>query len=318
MKGENWYADFVNPNVYIDKMLHSENGKYIPFRYVLGIINAKISLFEYENLPNKLTPTILELSLLFCNRLCFYYYGGTKEWLLCRYVPNSERNYYYLPDTVNIIALNGVTLATDVSYDDLILVKDNRMDIMPFLSIKEYIDKLYYLERQEDKIINLACFPIAFCGNKKQANQMRELAKKSGNGTAYVIGDDSITDNVKSFDINVPISPTEVHEVREHWRRECLSSLGIYSADEKRERIVTAEITATNDFTDYCYQSAKLSRQQFCDEYNKRTNGNMKLIEVYDINYNEDSVLQGNRERKMAEADSINKGNKQNVSNSTV
>lgn len=304
MKGEQWYSDLVNPNVYIGKMLHSDSPS-IPFRYISGIIGIKTSLFTYDDLPGNLKPYILETALLFSSNLCFYKYGGTNEWLLCSYEPTGDYDYYMQPTKVSILSMNGITLATDVPFDSLILVKDNFFNIPPILSIKEYVDKLVYLERQEDKIVDLACFPVAFCGNKKQANQLRELTKKAGNGTAYILGDDSITDAVKSFNINVPISPTEIHEMRDHWKRECLSSLGIYSADEKRERIITAEINATNDYTDYCYQSCKLARKSFCDEFNRLTNSHVVLHEVYDVNYKEDSVLQANRERLKAQADNV-------------
>ena len=86
-----------------------------------------------------------------------------------------------------------------------------------------------------------------------------------------------------------------------------MSSIGIYSVEEKRERIVTQELVNQNDYTDFVYMSRLLPRQFAMKELSKRIGKDYKVIETYDLNFrdsvNEERYKQFNIEKAKAKGE---------------
>lgn len=305
-----WYYDFMNMNSALSQALIKQN--YIGgLHYIKDIASTKVSEFKYENIekiPN-LTSEILETIMLFNFQLCFYK-SNTLGWILCRYIFANTLNYYLRPTTVNLIALNGESIAMNVPYEDIILVKDNSMDIIPFIPMMEYIYKMEKIDTSVFRTLEVASLPLALVGNKKVATQMKAMAKKLGSGDALIACDEQLLDAVKAFDIDVKINPKDIYELKTKYKNECLSSMGIYSVEEKKERKIVAEVTSQNDFTDHIYQDMKTQRQRFVDALNKADPSlNIRLIETYDLNVQDDIEEKARMEGAIAQAT----GGKENV-----
>ena len=301
---DSWYYDFMNLNHAVSKAL--VNGR-LPYEihYVKDIMSTSISMFKVKNIeriPN-LTSQILEMALMFNFNLCTYKHPAL-GWILCRYIFGSNFNEYLRPDYVNLVALNGQPLAEHVPYSDIVLIRDNSMDIIPFICINEYLGKIHRVEETVFKTLAIASLPIALVANKKMANQLKQVAKNLGNSDPFITGDDSLLDIVKGFNIDVPVSPLDIYELKQKYRNECLSSLGIYSVEEKRERIVTQELVNQNDFTDFVYQDRKMERKRWVDEMNKRDPSlELELIEEYEVNVRENIKDDAAKAHAVAKAD---------------
>lgn len=283
----NWtYFYLMNPNVAVAELKHK-----MPFgswRYVLDIINTRVGMFTYDNLPRKLTSKILETSLLFGSDLCFYKPAGLDRVMLLKYTSDGTVDEYNQPTTVSLHTLKGENdIAENVPFEDIVLVRDNTLNIPRVLSIDEFIFKLLEIEDDLFKIMKLGTLPAVLSGSKKQAATLKVLSQKLGYKDAFIVGDESLTESVKGFNINIPFNPLDVYELRNKYYNEAMRSLGIYSVDAKRERIVTQELINQNDFSDFIYQDAKIERQLFVDECNRKFGTNIVMHETYDINYNE-------------------------------
>ena len=303
-KGDSWYYDFMNLNTAVQKCLIKGALPY-EFHYFKDIVSTKISMFKYKNIEKipDLTSQILEMAMMFCNRLCFYKKPGL-GWILCRYVIGSEWNPYLRPQRVNLMAFNGESIGFDVPYEDIVLVRDNSMDIIPFLCINEYIGKIHTVEKTIFKILKISTLPLALTGNKKVMSQFKTAAKALTGDDPLVGMDDSLVDKVQAFNIDVPVQPLDLYELKQKYRNECLSSLGIYSVEEKRERIVTQELVNQNDYTDFVYQDAKMERQRIIDELNRRDPSlQLELVEVYEVNVKESNDEEADKAYKVAKAE---------------
>lgn len=282
----NWQIyDFYNMDNMYKRFIHTEMPSDI-FRYVKDIINTRIGMFRYEGLPEGLTSQILEGSLFFNNSLCFAHIEGLGKWVLCSALYSSELDEYGKPIYVNLNTLTGISLAENVPYDDIIEVRDNSMNLIPFIPVAEFIEKIKKIEDDLFVLLDIGTLPAVITGNKKQVAELKQIASKLGKkDKAFITADNSLTDTVKTFNVNIPFNPLDVYELRNKYYNECMRSLGIYSVDAKRERIVTQELVNQNDFTDFIYQDARLERQLFIDKLNKKSGLNVKLIETYDVNY---------------------------------
>lgn len=267
--GQQWYYDFMNMNDALSRALIKQ-GYLKGLFYVKDFASLKVSSFRYKNIekiPN-LTSDILEACIMFNYCLCFYKVPGI-GWVLCRYIQNSPFNEYMRPDTVNLIALNGKSLATKVPYKDIILVKDNSMDVIPFVCMIEYINKIEYIDTSILRCAKVSSLPLVVSSSKRTANNANATAKKLYGDDMFIIGDDSLTNDVKTFNIDVPISPLDLYELKTKYKNELLSSLGIYSVEEKKERKIVSEIASQNNYVDGIYQDMLNQRLAFVEALNK-------------------------------------------------
>ena len=301
--GQDWYYNFMNLNEAVQKEILGGKLPWLQFRYVKDIINTKVGMFEYDDLPDDLTSQIVEMALLYKNHLCLYKVPALGRIILGCYVPASNYNYYWKPNRVNFLALNGETLAVDIDYNDIILVRDNKMDIMPYLVIQEYLEKISSIEDKLFKVMTMATLPLVLAGNKKQATAMKITAKNLGYKDPFIVTDESVVDSVKSFDINLRTSPVDIYVIKRKYMNECLSSLGIYSPEEKGERLLVDEIAAQNDYTDFIYTEAVNERKLFIEECNKRYGTNIKLRETYMTNF----MQTVEETKKLANAEAVKK-----------
>lgn len=306
---DSWYYNFSNMHSAL-KMNMIEgcvNTEYI--KYINDICGLYVGQLEYKNLPSKdLTSNIMRIAMLFNNNLCFYKCKGVGEWVLCQYLTGSEYNLYWKPKRVNLIALNGESIADNVPYEDIVVIRDNPLDIIPFMVISDYISRIREIDASIFKVLKIASLPLGIVGNKKQATAMKQVAKNLGSNDTFIIGDDTLVDSVKPFDINVPINPLDIYELKQKYLNECLSSLGIYSVDEKRERILEAEVSTQNQRTDYVYTEKLLENRRWIDEMNKR-GCNIELVEPMVVHEDEEAKKLAHEEHMVAVADGTYKKN---------
>ena len=256
-------------------------------RWVKDIINTKISMFEYDDLPSELTSEIMERALMFNNFLCFADIPGQGV-MLCRWRTDNIWNYYMKPISVNLMALNGKPLAYKVPYDDIVLVRDNSMDIIPFLTLNGWINKIIEKEKTLDSIFNWISLPTIISGDKEQVSSLKNLMKKASKREPFIVAAKNYKDHIEQFDLRLPVQLSEVYDILKKYRGLTLASMGIYEVDEKRERIVTAEIKASNDYVDFVYQGMYNERKRFVEECNRKFGTNIKLRETYVENQEDD------------------------------
>lgn len=268
---QSWYYDFMNPNSAMSQAL-IKHGLNFGIRYLKDILSTKVSMFKYKNIERipGLTSEILETALLFQWSLCFYN-SPTVGIGLFRWVMNSEFNLYMKPTTVNLFALNGTPIATNVKYEDVVIVRDNSMDIPPFLSMIEYIRQIEEIDNSIFRVLKIVGLPLALVGNKRVSTQLKAIAKALGSNDAFIVGDETLPDAIKAFDIEVPVSPLDLYKLKEKYRNECLASIGIYSSDESsgsKERKTILEVSSNNDYTDNIYQDMVSQRREMVRKLN--------------------------------------------------
>ena len=308
MANDSWYYAFTNPNSALMMALHERN---LPFgiRYLKDILSVKISMFRYKDIEQKikgLTSEILETALCFNCMLCFYDSGAGLG--LFRYVPSALFSQYMKPTHVNLFALNGDSIATNVPYEDIVVVRDNSADIIPFIPMVEYIMQVQRIDSTIFKVLNTLSLPIVIAGNKKLTNQLKETAKKLGSTDPYIVGDDNLIDSVKAFNIDMPINPADVYLLKTKYRNELLSSIGIYSVEEKRERKIVSEVASQNDYTDHIYMDMLSQRRRMVRELKQKFGLEVEIQESYKETVKE-TIAEA---MAMARAQGVNQGGNNN------
>ena len=280
--------NYYNLEDYLKKNLVDCSDEYL--RWVKDIINTKVSMFDYENLPEGLTSEILETALMFNNFLCLYR-SEALGIVLCRYRDCGEFDMYWKPTKVELMTLSGKPIAYDVPYSDIIPIRDNRMDIVPFITLNGYVSKIVEQEKTLGILVKLVRFPTILTGSKEQMQMLKQLLKKNADCDGFTIADKGFKDHIEQFPIQLPCKLIEAYEIMEKYKEMALSSIGIYAVDEKRERVVTSEIQANNDYVDFIYNGMVNERESAIKEANKRWGCNIRLIESYVENRMEEQDL---------------------------
>lgn len=295
----NCFYDYNNLQQYCDKLGLCYDGEYL--RWLKDIVNTKVQLFSYKGLPKGLTPKIVEMALLFRNFLCWYksdMYG--EEPILCIYRCGSDYDLYWQPRYVELLALNGKSIATRVPFEDIVLCRDNEMDIIPFLTLNSWIEKIIEMERTLSINVQLLRLPTIFTGDKSQVATFQAMFKSIMNFKPFAVASKQVVDSLQAIKIDLPCQPSEMYDLIEKYRNLALASVGIYSSDTKRERLITAEIQASNDFADIIYQGMVKERKEWVKNVNEKYGLHIELIETYNL-LHEDNVKDKAQETKAVE-----------------
>lgn len=285
MNNETYY-NYNNLDAYMDKL-----GIQVPddyWRWFKDVVGTKITMFYYKNLPGSLTSEIVENALMFNNFLCLWKDEALGQVILCRYRFGGSYDIYWKPTTVNLLSLSGKSLAMNVPYEDIVIVRDNPSDIIPFLTLNSWLNKILDKEKTLDILMRLVRMPTILVGDKEQAGMLKQLMKKTYDYDGFAIGSKNFKSHVEQFDIRMPVQLGDVYELIEKYKNLALNSMGIYGVDEKRERIVTSEVQANNDFTDFIYTGMYRERQRWVAEANERWGLSVSLHETYVDNQNDD------------------------------
>ena len=293
------YYDFVNPQFIFDK--EKLNGEIMDIRYLKDIVNTNTAMFDYDNLPNnqkdsKLTSSIIEQALTFRNRLCIYNSPvlGTD---LFTYVPSNTFDTHMKPISVDIVAFNGVTVATNVQYNDIVIVKDNTLDIPPIFTIMRYVKHMEIMETTIDRQMIWLRLPACFTApDKNMVASFNKLIQKAlglnADDNSIAIVDDTLAKGFSQYDIKFPVSPADIIEMYKNYKNFTLESIGIKgSQTQKKERLLVGEVQSTSDFVNTIYDDRLQCRKNWIEECNKKFNTNIVLIERYKDRVREENKL---------------------------
>lgn len=290
---EEQFYNYNNLESYCNQKGLKYDGTY--FRWVKDIIDIKLSMFSYDNVEEyELSSDIMERALMFNNFLCGYDVPGI-GFGIYRWRADSIFNRYWRPETVSLLTLSGKMAKEQVPYNDIVLFRDNRLDIIPFLTLNSWIEKIIEKEKTLDDIFTWLSLPLIIAGDKEHKTEFKAIMNKAISRQPFIAGTKGFKDHVEAFDIKLPVELADVYDILKKYRGMALASMGIYEVDEKRERIVTSEIEAQNDYVDMVYTDMYNERKRFVEECNKRFGTKMILRESYVENQNDSIQIQKRR-----------------------
>lgn len=271
------YYDLLNLNHYVNEQM-LEN-KLIDFRFFKDIIDVKTSMFSYENIEDIIEPDMVEPIICFNNCLCLYK-SPSLGVVLCKYVTNTL-DYNNLPLTYDLYSISGTLVGEGVNKKDIVKVKDNKLDIPPFITLMAWIEHITKVETTLDANLTVARLPATFVGDKKLITSFNQLIKKAINGEPFTVGTSDLKGKFQQFNIDLPIDPEKLIELYKNYFNFTLQSMGIAGTNtQKRERLLVGEVQSQNEYTDFIYEELLYNRTKWINEANKKFGTNIKLIET--------------------------------------
>lgn len=289
-----------------------------------------LSIFEWVNLPKSMNARWLEM--------CLYYKGQATLLKDKKYgfintncASNGYINIYGLPTKLNCYSyeyqedrelytglnpLDSEQEKEENQYKQCILVQNNFESIPTCGSMELFAYRLYEAQRTCDVNIKAQKTPVMIVVDESQRLMMENLYNQYDGNQPFIFGDKNQLSNdlLKGINTEAPYVADKLSEYKKEIWNEALSFLGINNINvDKKERLITGEANANNEFVNLNLQSYLIPRLEACKKFNELfgLTGTKKEISVRvrsDLNNiikNEMSIVSDfNNDGKVDETDS--------------
>lgn len=265
---------------YFDESAILNNRTYV--QYVNRLTELAISMFEWSGLPESVDSRYIELHL-FSNGCMVYFDDEVMGNLCLDCTYNGGLDVYGYPILRRAYSsYNGYNRLLKNS--NSVIIWNNLLHIPSEADIRAYARRLWMLDRIIDVNANAQKTPILVQGNEKQRLSLVNLYKEYDGNAPVIFGDSSLnTEGLKSISTGAPYVADRIYELKTQIWNEALTYLGISNINiQKKERLITDEVTRNQGGTVASRYSRLESRRQAVERINDMFGTNIK------VNYRED------------------------------
>lgn len=241
-------------------------------------LNLAISRFTWTNLPPGVTSERLEEMLISYGLL-----GAFKENDMVLIAPmhgTNKINFYNEHTDFKLVGFNGQSF--DKNIDDVVKLKNNPIASEDLSTLQLYAKKIDDIEQTQDvnlfqqnipKLIGTSKDGILTAKNIiNQIKQYKFVIFTKSKGIEQQIKKEDVLDNTAPFLLD------KLGDYENFYRNKVLTYLGINNANtDKKERLITSEVNANNDYIQINIDLMYDMRTKFCKECNAKFGTNIKV-----------------------------------------
>lgn len=241
--------------------------------------NLAINRFKWVNLPIGLTSEKLEEMLIDYGQLMAFDSGNMGIYILPCY-QETDINVYGLANNYRVNGLNG-KLNETVNIDNGVLLKNNPIGSADLPTLEMYAKRIDDIEMTQDVNLFQQCIPKMLLADENSKLTAKNIINQIRKFKFVVIGKKSLSSNILTSDLldtTAPYLLENLQDYRNSKYNELLSFLGIKNANtDKKERLITSEVDSNNDNTKIYLDLMYDLRVKFCEEYNEKFGGSIKV-----------------------------------------
>ena len=257
-------------------------------QYLNRLTELAISMFEWKNLPDTVDARYLELHLFETG--CMVYFKDEVIGDLCLdCIVNGRLDVYGNPLLRR--AYSGYNNYQKLlKYNNSVIIWNNYLHDNSILDVEMFARRLYNIDRIIDINANAQKTPVLLQGSEKQRLTLLNLYKEYDGNAPFIFGDKNLDINsLKAFSTNAPYVCDKLYQLKTQIWNEALTYLGISNINiQKKERLITDEVTRNQGGTIASRYSRLESRRQAVEKINDMFGTNIK------VNYREDFQEVGN------------------------
>ena len=251
-------------------------------QYLNRLTELAISMFEWKNLPDTVDARYLELHLFETG--CMVYFKDEVIGDLCLdCIVNGRLDVYGNPLLRR--AYSGYNNYQKLlKYNNSVIIWNNYLHGNSILDVEMFARRLYNIDRIIDINANAQKTPVLLQGSEKQRLTLLNLYKEYDGNAPFIFGDKNLDINsLKAFSTNAPYVCDKLYQLKTQIWNEALTYLGISNINiQKKERLITDEVTRNQGGTIASRYSRLESRRQAVEKINKMFGTNIE------VNYRED------------------------------
>lgn len=251
-------------------------------QYLNRLTELAISMFEWKNLPDTVDARYLELHLFETG--CMVYFKDDVIGDLCLdCIVNGRLDVYGNPLLRR--AYSGYNNYQKLlTYKDSVIIWNNYLHCNSILDVEMFARRLYNIDRIIDINANAQKTPVLVQGNEKQRLTLLNLYKEYDGNAPFIFGDKNLDINtLKALSTDAPYVCDKLYQLKTEIWNEALTYLGISNINiQKKERLITDEITRNQGGTIASRYSRLESRRQAVEKINDMFGTNIE------VNYRKD------------------------------
>lgn len=242
---------------------------YTYIQYAYRLMELSISMFEWKNLPEGIDERFLEMVLFTDGQAVFFKDDELGDYLALQCLINGKLNVYRIPINRRAFAVNGYQ--KQLTDKDSVIIFNNMLHTNSWLDVKMFAKRLYNLDRIIDVNANAQKTPILIKGNEQQRLTLTNLYKEFDGNAPVIFADKSLDMNaLQVLSTQAPYVADKIYQLKTQIWNEALTYLGISNVSfQKRERMVSDEVTRSQGGTVASRYSRLNARRQACEQINK-------------------------------------------------
>lgn len=241
--------------------------------------------FHWVNLPPEIDERYLEMVLAFNGRAIFFEEPEI-GFAALEMASAGEYDIYNTPKERNAYGNNGYFRA-DLTDKDSVIIYNNYTRTPELLTIRMYARRLAEIDRAIDiNIRTQKTTKILKCAEEERLTYQNLLAKYDG-GTPFILGSKNLATlgDIETLDLTTPYIADKLQIQKRQTFNEVLTYFGVENSNtEKRERMVTDEITSNLGGVTISRNSRMNARKTACEQINRKFGLNLKIEFGADVN----------------------------------
>lgn len=231
------------------------------------------NMFEWKGIDEWNIPEWYIESKLFEQGKLALYFDRTKGLICLPYSAEGTKTIYGESTKIN---LHGVNFNKTVNRSDVILLRNNKMELPTTALVNPFVRKLCETSRTIDTNIYLQKLSKIVLVDDKQRMTVENLLMQHEGNVPLIMADKMFknvmeTSNDKTIDLSVEFKALRLMDAKSRQWRELMETLGINSANtEKRERLLTGEVDSNNELNETATDVFLAPRQECCNLANEK------------------------------------------------
>ena len=264
-----WTPKKLDRNDYLNAI--TESFLYSRFRLLM------INQFKWKGLEEfNIQERHIE-NFLFDNGFCLFFEDPMNGKLCLPCYGAGQQNVY--GDFLKYTA-TGMNYTYTVDADKAVLIENNKLRLPTDTAVLYFVTRLYELTRTMDVNVKQLKLQTLFSATDKNVLTVKKIIDELDKNNWAIVTDSTmqVEEIVKAIPTGVKPLTAELTDRYNAVMNEALTYFGINNANtDKRERLITDEANANNQFIDSCAQMFLESRQRACEEINKKFGANISV-----------------------------------------
>lgn len=251
--------------------------------YMRRLCELSMSMFKWEGLPESVDVRYLEMELFLSGQALFFK-DDVMGYLTLGCLANGSFGVYGEPVSRRAYSRYNGYNSDMFTNKDSVIIWNNYMRVPSAQDVMYYAQRLWDIDSTIDINVRSQKTPILIQCDEKQRLSLLNVYKEYDGNSPVLFGDRNL--DIKGFGVlktDAPFVADKLYELKSQIWNEALTYLGISNVSyQKRERLITDEVTRSQGGTVASRYSRLAMREQACDRINKMFGLNLS------VNYRKD------------------------------
>lgn len=237
-------------------------------QYYNRLTELSVSMFEWRNLPDTIDARFMELAL-FSDGMSVFFKDDVLGYLCLRCMIGGGFNVYQVPKIRNAYAPNGYNRSLDEK--NSVIIFNNMLRTNSMLDVEIFAKRLSELDSIIDVNANAQKTPVLiYCDDNNRLTMKNVYTQWDGN-EPVIFGDKHLNaQGVTVLKTDAPYVADKIYTLKTQYWNEALTYLGISNINvQKKERLITDEVTRNMGSTIASRYSRLEARKQACKQINE-------------------------------------------------